>query len=512
MAVQIAVKEDGVRRIVEHLGSAHNETELAALLEVGRQKIAARQGQGLLDLESLDQAAGRTGLVGATVETKRSGLLWDVLHGVYTRLGLRNATGGDRAFEQMVLARLIEPSSKAQVPRVLSDLGLEPVSTRTLFRSLARAQERGYRESISGALFEHVTNTGGGLALCLYDVTTLYFEAEREDDLRRVGYSKERRVDPQVIVGLLVDRAGFPLQVGCWEGNKAETTTIVPIVEAFQAAHGIEELVVVADAGMLSASNLSALDEARLRFIVGARTTRAPSDLEAHFHWHGDAFTDGQVIDTITPRRGSRSERDKSRKSEPVWDPHTHPGSWRAVWAYTKKRAARDNQTLIAQANRARAVIAGEKRPKGTRFVTVHAGDATLDEASIARARSLVGLKGYVTNIPPHLMDAGEVVSSYHELWHVEQSFRMSKHDLRARPVFHHTRDAIEAHLTVVMASLAVARYLQDTTGISIARIVRELRGLQEVNINLNGHQITAQPQLTQTAAGILKSLQTPGH
>ena len=181
----------------------------------------------------------------AVVESKRSGLLWDVLHGVYTRLGLRDATGGDRAFEQMVLARLIEPTSKAQVPRVLGDLGLEPVSTRTLFRSLARAQERGYRESLSNALFEHVTNTSG-LALCLYDVTTLYFEAEKEDDLRRVGYSKERRVDPQVIVGLLVDRRGFPLRIGCWEGNKAETTTIIPIVEAFQAAHGIEELVVVA--------------------------------------------------------------------------------------------------------------------------------------------------------------------------------------------------------------------------------------------------------------------------
>ena len=91
-------------------------------------------------------------------------------------------------------------------------------------------------------------------------------------------------------------------------------------------------------------------------------------------------------------------------------------------------------------------------------------------------------------------MDAGEVVSSYHELWHVEQSFRMSKHDLRARPVFHHQRDAIEAHLTVVMAALAVARYLQDVT------------------INLNGHKITAQPQITPTAASILKSLQSPGH
>ena len=512
-AVQIAVKEGRRDKVIEHLGSAHTEAELAALMEIGRHRIAP--DQLALDLTPTPPAV--SGLLTASapvgtdavVESKRSGLLWDVLHGVYTRLGLRNATGGDRAFEQMVLARLIEPTSKAQVPRVLGDLGLEPVSTRTLFRSLARAQERGYRESISGALFEHVT-ASGGLALCLYDVTTLYFEAEKEDDLRKVGYSKERRVDPQVIVGLLVDRAGFPLQVGCWEGNKAETTTIIPIVEAFQAAHGIEELVIVADAGMLSAANLAALDDARLRFIVGARTTRAPGDLEAHFHWHGDAFTDGQVIDTITPRRGSRSQRDVSRRHEPVWDPHTHPGSWRAVWSYSKKRAARDNQTLTAQANRARAVIAGEKRPKGTRFVTVHAGDATLDEASIARARSLVGLKGYVTNIPSRLMGAGEVVSSYHELWHVEASFRMSKHDLRARPVFHHTRDAIEAHLTVVMASLAVARYLQDTTGMSIARIVRELRGLQEVTINLNGHHLTAAPRLTDAANDILTALSTP--
>jgi len=158
-------------------------------------------------------------------------------------------------------------------------------------------------------------------------------------------------------------------------------------------------------------ATLRALAEARLRFIVGARTTRAPGDLEAHFHWEGDAFTDGQVIDTITPRRGSNTERDKSLRAEPVWDPHTHPGSWRAVWAYSKKRAARDTQTLAAQANRARAVVAGERRPKGTRFVTTHAGDATLDEASIARARSLVGLKGYVTNIPARLMRAVEGVS-----------------------------------------------------------------------------------------------------
>ena len=121
-----------------------------------------------------------------------------------------------------------------------------------------------------------------------------------------------------------------------------------------------------------------------------------------------------------------------------------------------------------------------------------------------------MGLKGYVTNIPSHLMDAGEVVSSYHELWHVEQSFRMSKHDLRARPVFHHTRDAIEAHLTMVMASLAVARHLQEATGISIKRVIRALKPLQEVTINLNGHHLTAAPRLTDTANDILTALSTP--
>ena len=166
--MQIAVEEDGVRRIVEHLGSAHNKTELAALLEVGRQKIAAEQGQGLLDLESLEPAAGRTGLVGATVVSKRSGLLWEVLHGAYTCLGLGDATGGDWAFEQMVLARLIEPTTcKADTPRVLSEIGWPaPAHRNTLQACLARAQERGYRQAISQALFDHVTATRG-LVLCL---------------------------------------------------------------------------------------------------------------------------------------------------------------------------------------------------------------------------------------------------------------------------------------------------------------------------------------------------------
>jgi hypothetical protein len=115
---------------------------------------------------------------------------------------------------------------------------------------------------------------------------TLYFEADNEDSLRKVGYSKERRVDPQIVVGLLVDRAGFPLEIGCFEGNKAEKHTIVPIIEAFKARHGIEHMAVVADAGMLSAANLTALDDAGYKFIVGSRQSKASIDLESHFRWH----------------------------------------------------------------------------------------------------------------------------------------------------------------------------------------------------------------------------------
>ncbi|NYF97672.1 hypothetical protein BJY20_001064 [Janibacter cremeus] len=122
-------------------------------------------------------------------------------------------------------------------------------------------------------------------------------------------------MDPQVVVGLLVDRNGFPLEIGCYEGNKAETTTIIPIVQQFQARHGLSDMVVVADAGMLSTANLTALDEAGLRFIVGSRAVKAPGDLPSHFRWHGDAFADGQVI--APPSTPCRAAPPPSLPSEP---------------------------------------------------------------------------------------------------------------------------------------------------------------------------------------------------
>lgn len=309
------------------------------------------------------------------------------------------------------------------------------------------------------------------------------------------------------MVGLLVDRGGFPLEIGCFEGNKAETATIIPIVKAFAARNDLADMVVVADAGILSASNLRELDDADLRFIAGSRATKAPNDLAAHFWWHGDAFTDGQVVDTITPKIGRNNANDVLVRAEPVWDRSEHTDSWRAVWAYSAKRAKRDTATLTLQENKAKAVVAGEKAARTPRFVKPSNGATSLDEASLARARRLVGLKGYVTNMAATVMPADEVIGSYHALWQVEASFRMSKTDLRARPMFSHLRESIEAHLSIVFTALAIARYLQNETGSSIRHIVRTLRPLQHVTITIAGQNITAEPKIPDPAQEILASL-----
>lgn len=531
-AVQIAESVAGRRRIVRHVGSARDEAELG-LLVAEAHRLLADDAQGMLDL-GITPAVPRTAMLPpspqaptqaglfpdpATASGSRrlvsrprvlktsSGLLYDTLAGVYSSLGFDVVD--DEVFRDLVIARVVEPTSLLDVDRVLAEMGRVSASHSTRKRTLRRAQAGTYRDQIAAACFAHAL-VQGDVSLVLYDVTTLYFEAEKEDDLRKVGYSKERRVDPQIVVGLLVDRNGFPLEIGCYEGNKAETQTIVPIVKQFQERHGLADMVVVADAGMLSAANLKELNEAGLRFIVGSRATKAPIDLTSHFRWHGDTFTDAQLIDTITPKNRKVIENDPMRKAEPVWDPEQNPGSWRAVWAYSTKRAVRDNKTLTLQENRARAVVAGEKSAKAPRFVKSTNGNKSLDEASLTRARRLVGLKGYVTNIPASLMGAGEVIGSYHDLWRVEQSFRMSKTDLRARPMFARTRDSIEAHLTIVFTALAVSREVQNRTGLSLRRVLRTLKPLRSATVEINGTAMTLTPGLSPDEEDLINALASP--
>ncbi len=250
-AVQIVHKRGRRVLSIEHIGSAHTDGELAVLLQVAEE----RRHAGQLALVLGDAGAGGAGTP-AVVEGTASLILWEVLAGIYDDLGLDRL--GDGTFRALVLARVIEPASKLDTVRVLTEIGVASPHRVTFMRCLKREVERDYRAVIAQACHRHATRAAS-LAVVLYDVTSLHFEVEREDKLRKVGMSKEHRVDPQVTVGLLTTATGFPLEVDLFEGNKAETKTLIPVLTRFRDRHQAHDIVVVADAGMLSAANLLAL-------------------------------------------------------------------------------------------------------------------------------------------------------------------------------------------------------------------------------------------------------------
>ncbi|WOP17466.1 IS1634 family transposase [Raineyella sp. LH-20] len=482
-AVQIVHKRGKQRLGIDHIGSAHDQAELELLLQVARERLALGQDQLDLGWEPAGRPPGQ-----AVVESTASTVLWEALVGVYDHLGFDVLA--DECFRQLVLARVVEPTSKADSIRVLEGLGITPASLRTITRALPRINKGDYRDQLATACWSHVS-AHGAVALVMYDVTTLYFEAENEDSLRKVGMSKERRVDPQITVGLLVDPSGFPLDLHVFEGNKAETTTLLPVIEAFQARHQVSDLVVVADAGMLSAANLNALEDAGFSFIVAARQSKAPAELEDHFEAHGNYLADGATFEVTRPMGVGKDRRDR-----------------RVVWHYLAARARRDQQTLNKQIERAEKIATG-KAPIGKhRFIKLEGATKGVDWPLVERARAAAGFKGYVSNIPAVTLDGPAVVAAYRDLWHVEASFRMAKSDLAARPIFHHTRDSIEAHLTVVFAALAIARTIQARTGVSVKKFLQILRPLHSAVINTGTQTITIPPAIPPDAQEILDTLQ----
>ena len=248
IAVQIVWSSRRGSRSIEHLGSAHDEAGVEALKAVARQRLVEGQQAFDLGLQPADAVGGRLEIV-----SSRAGHLWDALCRAYAMLGFDRVLNGDQVLRDLVLARIIEPVSKRASLRVLAETGLEAPSYRTVTRRLPVIAKSAVRQAFSSACAKHASF--GPASLVLYDVTTLYFETDAGDGFREPGFSKERRLEPQITVGLLTDATGFPLTVRAFEGNKAETATMVPVINAFKAAHQLSEVTVVADAGMISEAN-----------------------------------------------------------------------------------------------------------------------------------------------------------------------------------------------------------------------------------------------------------------
>lgn len=180
-------------------------------------------------------------------------VLWDSLTTAFGVLGFDEAAG-DEVFGDLVLARIVEPTSKrAAVERVLPEIGVPHASYRTVKRRLRLYAAEGFRDGLAAACARAARL--GPASLLMFDVTNLWFETDKEDEFRVPGFSKERRVDPLIQIGLLADASGMPLMITAWEGNTAETKTMIPTLKAFLAAHRLHDVVIVAEAGMISAAN-----------------------------------------------------------------------------------------------------------------------------------------------------------------------------------------------------------------------------------------------------------------
>nr|WP_167175792.1 IS1634 family transposase [Saccharomonospora amisosensis] len=453
-------------RDIEHVGSAHDDAELERLRAVARQRMLAGQGELGLGLD----AGGAGGPL--PIRSSRMGHLWDAMAHVYGVLGFDTAAGGDEVFRCLVLARIIEATSKLDALRVLDEAGIEPPSYATVKRHLPAYAKDSWRERLSAACAAQADL--GPASLVLYDVSTLYFETDTADGFREPGFSKERRLEPQITLGLLTDATGFPLMVNAFEGNIAETTTMLPVIESFRAAHPLKDVTVVADAGMISAANQKAIEAAGLSFILGMRIPDVPYVVAEWRRQHPDTdIPDGHIFTQPWPAGHTDNRRDQVM-----------------YYQYKADRARRTLRGIDEQVAKAEKAVKGEVAVKRNRFVQLSGATKTVNRTLEAKARALAGIKGYVTNLDDPTPEF--VIGAYHRLFQIEKSFRMSKHDLQSRPIYHHKKESIEAHLTIVFAALAVSRWLEDHTGWSIKKFVQTARRYRTIEIQAGEHTITA--------------------
>ena len=324
------------------------------------------------------------------------------------------------------------------------------------------------------------------LTLVLYDVTTLYFEVQKEDEFRKPGLSKERRLEPQITIGLLVDSTGFPLEIQSFEGNRAEVKTIAPVLAGFKERHGIEDITVTADAAMLSSNNIEALESLGYHYIIGSKLAKTPYEIDIGLSGI-DKFTDEQIFEsqktmTVCGRQVKRRE----------------------IFQYREKRASLDLLNIDKLLVKARKIIEKETTVKHNRFLKITDTKMEVNVALVEEARRRAGIKGYLTDLD---IPAQQVINAYHQLFHVEKAFRMSKSDLKARPIFHHKRESIEAHLTIVFAALAVAHRIETKTGVSIKKFVRMLEPVRTGIISMGNKTFELDPEISVVVMTILKNL-----
>ena len=278
VSVQIIDKSTGKYVLYRTVGSAKHSIEIEALVLQGKREILEVSKQiGLpFDQKAEDEF----------VETFMDSIDSFFLVGPELLLGrLFDEIGfnaiEDKLFRHLVITRLVYPVSKLKtVDYLFKYKGIE-ISVYSIYRYLDKLHKNQIEQIKKISLAHTLKLFDNKLSVVFYDVTTLYFEASDEDDLRKTGFSKDgRHQQPQIVLGLLVSEAGYPIDYDIFEGDKYEGDTMLPIIEHFVTKHKAEQLIVVADAGLLSSKNIQLLQNKNYQYILGARIKNETNEIK----------------------------------------------------------------------------------------------------------------------------------------------------------------------------------------------------------------------------------------
>ena len=358
---------------------------------------------------------------------------------IFGRIGFNRIE--NEVFRQLVKARLSYLASKSATVEYLKNHFDEDIDLSKIYRYLDKLSDRQY-ELVQDISVRHTAELfGGKIGVMFYDVTTLYFEADYEDGLRKTGFSKEgRHSNPQIILGLLVSLEGYPLTYCIHEGNKYEGHTMLPTIIEFVRKYNLEDFIVVADSGLMNNANIEDLEAHGYKYIIGAKIKS-----ESH-----------EVKDWIL----------RQPKIERKMVEYDKGNGRRLLIGYTDDRARKDAY------NRDKGICRLEKAYKrGTltkdnvnkrgynKFLQMEGNvQVSIDLTKVEEDRQWDGLKGYLTNTNIPVED---VYTAYHNLWHVERAFRIAKSKIEIRPMFHFTRRRIEAHVCICFVALKVYKELE---------------------------------------------------
>lgn len=439
-AIQVVSKRYGRLTVHKHIGTFSNPEEKLQLLRKAQDFIAETTGQtSLLDVLSTFRPSE------IKITENRPLFLYLLLSSVYDKLGFGKCS--DALIKDLVIARIWAPASKRETREILSESFGRNWSLITIYRHLKASLKAGLKDSFQKALIAFAgDDLGDNLRLVFYDVTTLYFESAVKVGLKDFGFSKDHRpMDTQIVVGLVVNRDGFPLYFDVFQGNSFEGHIFVPVIKNIRALLGNTNLVVIADAAMISQDNIDKLISENIGFVVGARVSNLPSNLIDSIFSELKA-QDGKI--TVATYRNQR-----------------------LICEYSAKRAAKDKSDRLKQIAKAEVAISNPSRITNRfRFVKAQGTNISLNQNLVTKAQKLEGIKGYLTNT--ELLEQ-IVIDRYHDLWRIENSFRLTKSDLEARPIFHRLDETIKAHLVIVFAGLAVAKYIEIKSGMSIAKTLK---------------------------------------